>query len=335
MRYFEFSQLKLNDYIILEEDVPSGTRPRYVLKNKISNHKFFLKTYSQTPREIWAEVFASKVGQELGIEIQNAVPKKIPQGLEDRLRSDFGPILRKDWQPIGVISKDVFPKGFDQLKGGDLLETKLQGSECFDLTYVESKLRDVYYASDDLLQDFANMIVFDFIIGNMDRHQDNWAVLQDTSVIRQLLLVKDRSAIEKILRARTFCPLFDHGSSLLYEIGEQKVKNYLQHPDSFIQDYILNNKGRYFSLLGKHISAPNLILIHSCLLKDSWGERFMKFIKEKVLRVDLLRLTQIILQMPNDELLCYSYERKKLLNFSVQQRIDILRNIALKGTIES
>ncbi len=333
MRYFEFKQLNPDDFEILSDDVPSGTRPRYVLKHRVSKHKFFLKTYSQTPREIWAEVFASKIGRQVGVRIQNAVPKKLPEELVDKFRSDFAPLLKVDWQPIGVISNDVFPKGFDQLKGGDLLETKLHGSECFDLAYVEEKLRGQYYATDDLLQDFANMLIFDFLIGNMDRHQDNWAILQNSSVIRQMLLVKDKVAIAQILKARFFCPLFDHGSSLLYEITEDKVAFYLKNPAIFINEYILGNRGRYFSLLGKKVPTPTHILIH-VQLEDSWGRWFKEFITKQILELDLLRISQIILEMPNDPVLEYSYDRQRLLNFSIQKRADILRNIVLKGTIE-
>jgi len=333
MRYFEFGQLNLDAYEILDEDVPSGTRPRYVLKNKVSGHKFFLKTYSKNPREIWAEVFASKIGEEIGIKIQNAVPKRLPAELEAKFRQDFGPILKKDWEPIGVISNDVFPKGFDQLKGGDLLETSLNGSECFDLTYIEEKLRGQYYASDDLLQDFADMIIFDFLIGNMDRHYDNWAILQNGSVIKQMLLIKDPVAVGRLLKARKFCPLFDHGSSLLYELNDRELSKHLSDTDSFVDNYIINNKNRFFSVLDKKISAPNLILIHTTLLKDDWGKRFTKCIKERILDIDLLRVTQLILQMPNDDILGYSYERKKLLNFSIQKRVDVLHDIAIKGTI--
>lgn len=56
--------------------------------------------------------------------------------------------------------------------------------------------------------DFLNMLIFDFLIGNSDRHQNNWAVIK----------TGDNTA---------FSPLYDNGSSLCSFISDQQAEAYL------------------------------------------------------------------------------------------------------------
>lgn len=60
----------------------------------------------------------------------------------------------------------------------------------------------------DLQRDFPKIPVFDFLIGNTDRHQSNWAILQR----------------EKSLK---MCPLYDNGSSLCCYIQDSQIDCYL------------------------------------------------------------------------------------------------------------
>ncbi|WP_371366359.1 hypothetical protein SRRS_07500 [Sporomusa rhizae] len=60
-----------------------------------------------------------------------------------------------------------------------------------------------------LLQDLLRMLIFDYLIGNTDRHQNNWAI------------IKTGTGTYK------FSPLYDNSSSLCCYILEREVKNYL------------------------------------------------------------------------------------------------------------
>ncbi len=77
--------------------------------------------------------------------------------------------------------------------------------------------RDEYYSLEMILRsleeyrlqkDFFAIPIFDFLIGNTDRHQSNWAVLQ-----------KDKNL--------KLCPLYDNGSSLCCYILESQLDSYL------------------------------------------------------------------------------------------------------------
>lgn len=60
----------------------------------------------------------------------------------------------------------------------------------------------------DFQKEFFKIPIFDFIIGNTDRHQNNWAILQGDKDIQ-------------------LCPLYDNGSALCCYIEEAKIDSYL------------------------------------------------------------------------------------------------------------
>jgi hypothetical protein len=63
----------------------------------------------------------------------------------------------------------------------------------------------------NFLPPFLNMLIFDALIGNRDRHQNNWAIL--------LKVQNDNPVIQ-------FCPLYDNGSSLCCFVQESQVNSY-------------------------------------------------------------------------------------------------------------
>ena len=60
---------------------------------------------------------------------------------------------------------------------------------------------------------WAKTFLFDTLIGNTDRHQDNWCVIEVSSVYDQA----------KNLR---LCPVFDNGTSMGHEIAATNFKKY-------------------------------------------------------------------------------------------------------------
>lgn len=60
-------------------------------------------------------------------------------------------------------------------------------------------------------QEWVEMLMFDFLIGNTDRHQSNWALLRDAGQVYRR------------------CPLYDNGSSLCCYVPEEQL-------DSFFRD---------------------------------------------------------------------------------------------------
>lgn len=91
----------------------------------------------------------------------------------------------------------------------------------YDMERMQEITTGRYYCIDHLLEvsnsptvtkKWIQMMLFDFIIGNSDRHQNNWAI-----VIRYA---------GKSLRGMV-CPLYDNGSSLCCYVNERQIENYL------------------------------------------------------------------------------------------------------------
>lgn len=318
MRHFSFDELSFTNHDPVE--VTGGSRPRLVLEHSRTKQRYFLKTYRYSAREVWAEMFASQLGQLVGLEIQAVSLKKIPKSLERFFHRIYKDYLPEGWKPVGTLVRNIFPKRHEILYGRTIIGT---ASDPVQLEQIENDIRSRYLDSEDILQDFANMVVFDAWIGNMDRHHENWAIIQKKIVIQLSLLKLSKEEREKIKLLRKFTPLFDHGSSLLFELSDADVVKYLKDKKLFNDSYILGKK--YALLLGMDGTEKNIYeVIHEHInAKTKWGKRFVKSI-DLISSADSLSVARLILQMPTGGDLDYSSERKKLLYYSLERRRNIL-----------
>jgi len=321
MRYISVDVLEFPRYEITKAELVGGSRPRISLIDRETHQKYILKSYSHNSREVFAECLASFLGEILKISIQKVSIKKLPAQLASVLRKTC-PGLPKDWVPIGTLVRNVFPKKWAIRYGASIIETP---TEPMSLENIEQFLRRNYYAADDLLDNVATMIIFDALIGNMDRHHENWGILESEKY-RQMILFNKKEHIKE----RKFTPLFDHGSSLLFELNEDSVQNYLNNLDGFREHYIFkskysfiktpdNNEDNIFNIIKYHIDH-----------KTDWGKRFKTIIKTKVLPISILEIAKKIAQIPDIEELNYSHARRELLLRSLIFRIENLRSIILE-----
>lgn len=127
-----------------------------------------------------------------------------------------------------------------------------------------------------------------------------------------------------IKRMRGFTPLFDHGSSLLFELDEKQVAYFLGHLDRFTESYILGKK--YALILGSDGEQLNIYEVIARQLKTSgkWAKRFRKSI-QKIAAVNSLTVARLILEMPTGGELDYGQDRKNLLYYSLEKRREILK----------
>lgn len=99
----------------------------------------------------------------------------------------------------------------------------------------------------DFCREFLKIPVFDFLIGNTDRHQNNWAILQNE--------------IERL------CPLYDNGSSLCCYIKENNI-----------DDYLGNDKVRFNSLIDT--KSTSRIRVDKYIKKEPAQLNVLKFMRE-------------------------------------------------------
>lgn len=323
MRHYSFDKLSLDRFVPVKIEVSGGSRPRLILKNLANNQRYFLKTYRHNTREIWAEMFAAQLGKYAGFHIQAVSLKKFPGGIDKLFLDKYGTYLPEDWQPVGALVRNVFPKDHEQLYGAQIIGT---ATEPVTLEQIEESIRKRYLDSEDILQDFADMVLFDAWIGNMDRHHENWAISQKNVTVQMSLLGLSRRERDEIKKRRKFTTLFDHGSSLLFELDDQKVGIYNANRGDYERDYILGRK--YALLLASDVSHKNTfeIIREHIGAESKWARRFRSAMK-KIACVDDLEVARMILEMPTDGELAYSGDRKKLLYYSLRRRREILQEI--------
>ncbi len=119
-----------------------------------------------------------------------------------------------------------------------------------------------YYCLDHLLGSVPNilsstmwigMILFDFLIGNSDRHQGNWAIL----------IKKEKESVRL-----KWSPLYDNGSSLCCYVTEEAAREYLG-----------NDKNRFEALVDS--KSRTLIRIYGTVDKTPTHKELVQFLLNK------------------------------------------------------
>jgi hypothetical protein len=168
------------------------------------------------------------------------------------------------------------------------------------------------------------MVIFDVLIGNMDRHHENWGVCENRKYKQQLLFDKKRT-----IDLRYFTPLFDHGSSLMFELSDGDVADFLGDEKRLVS-YVENSKfGFILDVSGDKTNIFDMLEQHLSR-KTPWHPRFKKSL-EKIKTLDLLNVAGLIIQMPTLDILEYDTERRSLLYKSLLIRynklIELLENV--------
>lgn len=319
MKHYLVNQLSFPPFKpVLNLEVVAGSRPRATITHEKTGQRYLLKFSSHNSREVWAELLASKLAQIAGVPCQEVTIKEVSQPvfkiLKDRQK------LSDDVPPIATLARNIFPRDYEITYGQRIVNSP---SDALTLAEIEVCVRRRYYSADDVLESFAQMVIFDAWIGNMDRHHENWGVSE------HITIRSGQQALHPSVLAskRHFSPLYDHGSSLLFELDENRVKNYLADKKMFMQSYIL---GKNYSLIkmpdGTQQNVFKVISEHIAL-EDSWGKRFKHHI-ELISRVPGLSLAAEILKMPHHQLIDYSEDRRELLYYSLLERKKLLEQLA-------
>ena len=211
------------------EIYPEGKRDKSLLISPqqsnfeflISNHRYLFKnSFERYPDQFWTEIIAYRIGCMLNIPVPPAFVAF------DNKKGTCGALIEwflnypEQTEERFVSGGDIFSgmiKGFDRKKGTQHNFTSIEA-------YFSTKT--LSEATPDWLTYWFDMLFFDTLIGNNDRHQDNWGVLWS---------LRDNKP-----KAR-MAPVFDNGTSLGYEILESKMINF-DNPER-LRTYI--NKGRH------------------------------------------------------------------------------------------
>lgn len=162
----------------------------------------------------------------------------------------------------------------------------------------------------NLEKDFFNMLIFDALIGNSDRHHSNWAVL-----------VSPPGSIE-------FSPLYDNGSSLCCYVNEADIDSYLgkdilrfnglvdTRSRSRIRIHLNDKKEPTHREMLEHLSSSK----HRCYCEDTIEKINQNITSQKI--IDMLNEY-------SDDLL--STKKKELISKFLNEKIKIINNVFKGG----
>jgi hypothetical protein len=272
-----------------------GTRSKYIALNP-DNEEYFFKGSKETPNgeiryptEFWSEIVSSKIGQFLGFEM-----------LDYNIAYD-----KNHKQKIGCLSKSMILHSQNKLTEGIQYLTGFNpkyNPENDKNSYTFNFIKEALFAFNlgKYVNNIIEIIVFDSIIGNSDRHQENWGIImnynqaikdinnklkkeklgfwkkQDMKVMRFLneffiSLNKENRKISKSslklhseITLNKFAPIYDSGCCLGREREDDWVKRAI-NDTQMLKVYV--NKGKseiHWEGLGEksnHFELVKLLLI--------------------------------------------------------------------------
>lgn len=234
-----FSIVNINDWGYVDVHVPGskekrwyrdpGSNKLHLFKVPVSHTSSNWKIPNEFTGEMWSEKIASEIGKKLKLNIHDVEVGVLD--ISEEIITLFGvdPSKVTDGKLYGALCSSFLSEGLESLiEGADMIMD-------FDTTYDRDNLKgEVEIYSYDLLYrvfteykcitELFNMIIFDTLIGNTDRHQDNFGVIRDE--------------VTGILR---FSPLYDNSSSLGRELPENRMNLMLRDSQMF-NSYLFGKK---------------------------------------------------------------------------------------------
>jgi hypothetical protein len=251
--------------------VPIGKRVKNVVINPSNNCEYYFKEpENKYPWEHWTEIAASKIGLYFGFNVL-----------------DYNVGISNN--RVGCISLSMVDEEDELIHGQQLLtqiRPKFEKKKGTDHTF---QLIDEVFKNNNSINstfgDFLKMLVFDSIIGNRDRHQQNWGFIRSVKIFvkKEKLNAQDlkyqgvwgfiksifqgKDEISQILKrvsvedTYTFTPFFDNGNCLAYNITNDSIALFLNN-DLKLNNYLFGNKAT------SHVKWESVSLPHCELLKN-------------------------------------------------------------------
>lgn len=124
-------------------------------------------------------------------------------------------------------------------------------------------------------QRFIGYLALDALVGNTDRHHENWGIIQEPKQTKDA----ETGDLSTILRT-SLAPTFDHGSSLGREMLDERRERILQDPNSMSRYIRKATGGIYRESTDKKGLSPlaliELVAERHPVIFHSWQKRIHK-----------------------------------------------------------
>ncbi len=286
---------------------------RLVAPIKRPPYRYYWKeSLPRFPLEFWSEVLAYHIGSVVAVPVPPCFPATYRQMLETEHEIDR----------IGSLSLSLVEpsKGEELIHGGDLLSIIKPDYE--RRKGAEHSVQLILKALDGLIGDislyalFFRQLVFDALIGNSDRHQDNWG-------IRATIVENMQSKFEML-------PAFDNGTSLGRELEEAKIRSCLNNQDE-IEGFIRRGKAhvRWDGTVGaEHLQHEELMRRHLQTFPKSRRvfDEIINF-NESALRRAVGRVCRLSRDSGPELDVSISPAREEFINRVILRRRELLRSL--------
>jgi hypothetical protein len=332
-----------------------GTRDKKIYLNPADNELYYFKqSFKKGQRdykhEFWSEIIASEIGIMLGfnvLEYNIAIRGKI----------------------TGCISKSMINQTSEELiEGGKYLQA-------FDNTFNPEnvKLRNQYnfelivnaltsFQKENHLKDLVETIIFDALIGNSDRHQENWAIINVHSVFSEVVkqfeqdvktgvietlpnwlkailkkgFLTDKGEIRSEIQGvrlglpkqTRFAPIYDSGCSFGRELETERVLNMLDD-EAEIEKYL--DKG-VSEIHWESKKISHFDLLDKLLQRQEFKEIIITLLEKIVANFNIGKIENVVFNIDNDLMIIDNHnvlpkERKELIVKLLTLRFKRLKEI--------
>lgn len=179
------------------------------------NHRYLFKqSIRRHPHQFWVEIIAYRLGQIMNVEVPPAY---------------LG--FRNEDKVYGALIEWFYTEEENYEDGGNIMRAHIKPYDSKKGTQhnLETILKFTGHSIENKIEHWAKVLTFDTVIGNTDRHHDNWGLVYSSYHIPK--------SEKKILR---YSPAFDNGTSMSYEILE---KNFYKFDDpQYLHRYLTKKK---------------------------------------------------------------------------------------------
>jgi hypothetical protein len=214
-----------------------GTRNKCIVEYPDNGNLYYFKTslYRENgdyKYEFWSEIIASEIGKELGF---NTLPYHIAfNGKEIGCISES--MINTNKNKLSEIIN--YLRGYDS----NYKPNDKNSYSKYTFHFIEKALKDCRLK--DKMNHIVTTIIFDSLIGNGDRHQENWGFIVpntnlnekikdktvDTTFFKSLMKIFHQNLPKYYLEDSKgiFAPIYDSGSCLGRELSDEKVEKMLE-----------------------------------------------------------------------------------------------------------
>lgn len=235
--YGKIPEIKHQHYRVLKGISIGGDAPKELIRlyeyergfRKIHNpHQwtiYIAKTgHKWYPHESITEYLLNRLGETLGVNMAESRLCFINKQL--RFLSKYFLNPKNETLEHGA---ELYGGYLNDLSFVEDIEQNKKALEFFTLQLTKDTLKNLYpYHAEDLFKQFIEMIVYDAIIGNNDRHFYNWGIVKNINEINK----------------PTFAPVFDTARALLWSVSEEKILAVSGSPSRksvFLNKYVDNS----------------------------------------------------------------------------------------------